>query len=66
MSEDLRLQLRAEFLNVINHSSFQVPNFADGNQVLYNQDGTSAAGAGVIDATSIDNRQIQFGAKVVW
>ena len=66
VSDDLRLQLRAEFFNVINHSNFQVPNFADGNQVLYNQDGTPAAGAGVIDATSIDNRQIQFGAKVVW
>jgi hypothetical protein len=64
--EDLHLQLRAEFFDIINHSNFQVPNFADGNQTIYNQDGTPAASAGVIDATSIDNREIQFGAKIVW
>jgi hypothetical protein len=66
ISEETRLQLRAEFFNIINHSNFQVPNFASGNQTIYNQDGTPAAGAGTINATSIDNRQIQFGAKIVW
>ena len=66
ISEDLRLQFRAEFFNIINHSNFQVPNFSDGNQTIYNQDGTPSGRAGVIDGTSIDNRQVQFGAKIVW
>lgn len=58
--EGVRLQLRAEFFNLLNHTNFLTPN-----EVVY----TSATSgisptAGVVTATSTTSRQIQFGAKV--
>ena len=60
--EGVRLQLRAEFFNLLNHTNFLTPN-----EVVY----TSAAGgisptAGVVTATSTTSRQLQVGAKVVF
>lgn len=66
ISEVFNIQFRAEFFNAFNRPNFQVPNFSDGNNVIFNQDGTAASGAGAIDATSTDSRQIQFGLKFVW
>ncbi|MBT9333253.1 carboxypeptidase-like regulatory domain-containing protein [Acidipila sp. 4G-K13] len=62
LTERLRLQFRAEFFNVLNHSNFLTPN-----EVVY----TSATSgisptAGVITATSTTSRQIQFGAKLLF
>jgi len=33
---------------------------------LFNQNGTAVGGAGSIDSTSTDPRQIQFGMKINW
>jgi hypothetical protein len=66
ISETFNIQFRAEFFDVLNHPNFQVPNFADGNDVIFNQNGTPIGGAGAIDATATDPRQIQFGLKVTW
>lgn len=60
--EGVRLQLRAEFFNLLNHTNLLTPN-----EVVY----TSATSgisptAGVVTATSTTSRQIQFGAKVVF
>ena len=60
LTERLRLQFRAEFFNILNHTNFLTPN-----EVVY----TSATSgisptAGVITATSTTSRQIQFGAKL--
>jgi outer membrane receptor protein involved in Fe transport len=63
ISEAFNLQLRTEFFNVLNHPNFLPPL---DNNTLFNQDGTNVGGAGAIDATSTDPRQIQFGVRGVW
>ena len=62
LTERLRLQFRAEFFNILNHTNFLTPN-----EVVY----TSATSgisptAGVVTATSTTSRQIQFGAKLLF
>jgi hypothetical protein len=63
ISETFNLQFRAEFFNVFNHPNFQAPI---DNSTLFNGDGSSTGGAGLIDATSSDSRQIQFALKVIF
>jgi hypothetical protein len=63
LSEALTIQLRAEMFNILNHPNFLPPL---DNSTIFNQDGSLVTGAGAIDATSTDPRQIQFGARVVW
>lgn len=60
--ESVRLQLRAEFFNLLNRTNLLTPN-----EVVY----TSATSgisptAGVVTATSTTSRQVQIGAKVVF
>jgi hypothetical protein len=63
ISESFNIQFRAEFFNIFNRANFQGP--LDFLTVL-NQDGTPAAAAGTIDATTTTSRQIQFGLKIIW
>jgi hypothetical protein len=63
ISETFNIQFRAEVFNILNHANFQLPN--DHLQLL-NQNGTQASSAGVIDGTSADSREIQFGLKMIW
>jgi len=63
ISESFNVQFRAEFFNVLNHPNFQAPL---NNSTLFNQNGTAVGGAGSIDSTSTDPRQIQFGMKINW
>ncbi len=58
--ERMRLQLRAEFFNILNHSNFNTPNL-----VVFTPSGVSPT-AGVITSTSTTSRQIQFAAKLLW
>jgi hypothetical protein len=60
ITEGLKLQFRAEFFNILNHTNFLTPN-----EVVYSSatSGVSPT-AGVITATSTTSRQIQFGAKL--
>jgi len=60
ISEKLTTQFRAEFFNVVNRANFQSP--LDSN-TLFDQNGVPQGGAGVIDATANDSREIQFGLK---
>src|SRR5665213_2490072 len=61
VNERISTQIRVEMFNVLNHPSFLPP--LDNESVL-NSNGSVANNAGIIDATSTDPRQIQFGLKV--
>lgn len=62
-SDKATIQLRAEMFNVLNHPNFLPPL---DNNTIFNADGSLVTGAGKIDATSTDPRQIQFGVRIVW
>jgi hypothetical protein len=72
VSESTRLQFRAEFFNIVNHTNLQLPN-----EVVYsagptqgttaNQNTVAALGSpGVISATANTSRQIQLGLKLLF
>ncbi len=62
ISEKARIQFRAEFFNLLNHTNFGTPN-----AVVYTAATTTPSPtAGVIAATSTTSRQIQFGLKLLW
>lgn len=61
VSEALRVQFRAEFFNVLNHTNFATPN-----EVVYSSATALSPTAGVITATSTTSRQIQFGLKLLF
>ena len=62
LRENLNLQFRAEFFNLLNHTNLLTPN-----EVVYTSatSGVSPT-AGVVTATSTTSRQIQFGAKLLF
>ncbi len=62
VTERISTQFRVEMFNVLNHPSFLPP--LDNEAVINSSNGAAANNAGVIDATSTDPRQIQFGLKV--
>ena len=62
VTERISTQFRVEMFNVLNHPSFLPP--LDNEAVLNSNNGAAANNAGVIDATSADPRQIQFGLKI--
>jgi hypothetical protein len=72
ISERTRLQFRAEFFNILNHTNLSLPN-----EVVYsagptqgttaNQNTVAALGSpGVISATANTSRQIQLGLKLLF
>ena len=63
ISESFNIQFRAELFNVLNHPNFQPPF---DNNTAFNPDGTPVSSLGKIDITATDNRQIQFGLKLIW
>jgi Carboxypeptidase regulatory-like domain len=72
LSESVRLQFRAEFFNVLNHTNLQLPNevvFSAGptQGTVANQTAAVSLGSpGVITATANTSRQIQLGAKLIF
>jgi len=71
-TEQLKMQFRAEFFNILNHPNLAAPNFLNNaNQTVFNANGTQGTGdsanAGVLGGpTSTSSRQIQLGLKLVW
>jgi len=72
LTEHARLQFRAEFFNILNHTNLQLPN-----EVVYSTGPTQGTAAnqttvatlgspGVISATANTSRQIQLAAKIVF
>ena len=61
ITERITTQFRVEMFNVLNHPSFLPPL---DNEAIFNLNGSIANNAAVVDTTSDDPRQIQFGLKV--
>ncbi len=58
--EDLDLQFRAEFFNILNRANFNTPNL-----IVFTPSGVSPT-AGVITSTATTSRQVQFALKLLW
>jgi len=58
-----KLQFRAEFFNILNHTNFAPPL---DNNTLFNPDGSAVGSAGILDSTQTTSRQIQFGLKLMF
>jgi hypothetical protein len=61
--ENLNLQFRAEFYNILNHSNFSPPI---ANRTVFTATGAPVGTAGNITSTVTTNRQVQFGMKFLF
>ncbi len=64
ISEAFDIQFRAEFFNIVNRTNFAPPKA--NNLEPISAAGTPQAGFGVLKATQIPNREIQFALKMIW
>lgn len=61
ISEAFNVQFRFELFNLFNRA-----NFGEPPRIVFTRSGAPLASAGRITETSIPNRQIQLGMKVIW
>jgi hypothetical protein len=60
LTEKLKLQIRSEFFNALNH-----PNFGTPNAIVFSN-GAPSSTVGLITSTATTSRQIQFGMKLIF
>jgi hypothetical protein len=65
VSENVNIQFRIEFFNILNRPSFRVPITPD-NTDIFNPTGTPTGVAGLLKSTVTAAREIQFALKFVW
>ena len=61
INERIKLQFRWELFNLLNHPVFAIPNLN-----LFSSSRTYSGSGGVITNTLIDNREMQFGLKLIF
>jgi hypothetical protein len=64
ISETFKVQFRAEFFNILNHTNF-VPPLPYSGAGIFNEDG-SAGATGFMDTLATQPRDVQFALKVIW
>jgi len=65
ISENFRVQFRAELFNILNRPNFAVPN-SPNNTDIFDSKGAPTGTAGLLTSTSTTSRQIQFALKFIW
>jgi hypothetical protein len=65
IKEQVHLQFRAEFFNILNHVNFGLPNAAAFVQTV-NGGGVPNPTFGEITTTTTNSRQIQFALKLLF
>lgn len=63
ISEDASIQLRMEVYNLFNHPNFDAPT---NNFQIFDGQGNAVPNAGLVNQTTISNRQIQLAAKMTF
>lgn len=63
VSENFKIEFRAEFFNILNRTNFQLPL---DNLTAFDASGNPVPFAGLIDATDTTSRQVQFALKLIW
>jgi hypothetical protein len=61
ISERIKLQFRWELFNLLNHPVFSVPNNS-----VFSSSRTYSGSGGQVTTTLIDNREMQFGLKLIF
>lgn len=64
ISESFKIQFRAEFFNLLNHTNFAQPDVT--HFTIFDVNGNINSNAGQITTTQTPSRQIQFGLKFIW
>ena len=62
LTERMNLEFRFELYNLFNHPAFAIPNNTGSSASAR----TFSGSAGAITSTAIDNREIQFGLKLMF
>jgi hypothetical protein len=66
ISENFKVQFRAEFFNILNHPNFGVPHLSNAEGDIFDGSGAPISTAGQLTTTTTTPREIQFALKLIW